>query len=163
MDPYCWQWTAATAGKMGHGVIGSGGHNGPMIYAHRVAWELASGEPVPDGLDVLHTCDNPPCVRNDEPGTYEVAGVLLPRWGHLFLGTNTDNALDMVAKGRARPPCLAGERHGRAKLSAAEVEDIRRRYAAGGQTQKGLAREYGVAKSLVWQILKGEIWTHAAP
>lgn len=48
-----------------------------------MAWEHYVG-PIPDGVDVLHHCDNPPCVRPD----------------HLFLGTARDNVGDMLAKGR---------------------------------------------------------------
>lgn len=57
--------------------------DGKTLLAHRVAYEEANG-PIPDGLFVLHHCDNPPCI--------EVS--------HLFLGTNQDNARDMVEKGR---------------------------------------------------------------
>ena len=53
--------------------------DGRTQQAHRIAW----GD-VPDGMDVLHHCDNPPCVRRS----------------HLFLGTNSDNVTDMLAKGR---------------------------------------------------------------
>lgn len=87
------------------------GHIGPDGYgkilrskrtyqAHRVAWELASGGPVPDGLWVLHTCDVRACVRNDDIGIYELNGVEHPRRGHLWLGTIRDNVADMMAKGR---------------------------------------------------------------
>lgn len=57
-------------------------------YSHRIAWILSYGS-VPDGMCVLHTCDNPACVRPT----------------HLFLGTMTDNNKDMDAKGRrVNPP-----------------------------------------------------------
>ena len=67
----------------GYGHIGSGGHKGRTLLAHRVAWELANG-PIPDGLLVCHRCDNPPCCNPE----------------HLFLGTKSDNALDQIGKGR---------------------------------------------------------------
>ena len=60
---------------------GYGQSNGKL--AHRTAWETAHG-PIPDGIEVLHSCDNPPC-HNPE---------------HLFLGTQADNMADMDAKGR---------------------------------------------------------------
>lgn len=99
----CWLWTGQTAGN-GYGSLSEGGRRGRLIYAHRLAWELASGAPIPRGKQVLHTCDTPPCARNDEAGTYAVGGVTLPRFGHLFLGTHRDNVRDMHAKGRAPQP-----------------------------------------------------------
>lgn len=61
--------------------------DGGMRLAHRVAWLMAKG-PIPDGLGVLHRCDNPPCVNVD----------------HLFLGTVGDNNADRDRKGRGKPP-----------------------------------------------------------
>lgn len=81
----CWKWTAAKVGgkmSMGHGVMRLQDRN---VLVHRVSWELHFG-PIPDGLCVLHRCDNPPCVRPD----------------HLFLGTKADNTADMMRKGRKR-------------------------------------------------------------
>lgn len=75
----CVEWTGA---KNGDG-YGSVRYRGRVMRAHRVAWERAYG-PIPAGLQVLHRCDNPPCVNLN----------------HLWLGTNTDNIHDAIAKGR---------------------------------------------------------------
>src|SRR5262245_62037402 len=96
--PGHWMWSGGKT-TAGYGLFYLSGHR--SVYAHRVAWELASGEPVPEGAWVLHTCDVPGCVRNDEPGSYEVRGILLPRYGHLFLGDDAINAFDKADKARS--------------------------------------------------------------
>lgn len=68
--------------RTGYGLIR---HNGRLQGTHRVAYEGANG-PIPTGFNVLHKCDNPPCIEVD----------------HLFLGTQMDNVRDMWAKGRWR-------------------------------------------------------------
>lgn len=92
MTTPCWLWTGARAG--GYGKVYVGGRSGGMVGAHRVAWEVLVG-PIPDGLRVLHRCDNPPCVRADPD----------PALSHLFIGTQSDNLRDMAAKGR-NPGCF---------------------------------------------------------
>lgn len=72
----CWEWQGRRHGR-GYGVTGHG------IFTHRLSWEVHNG-PIPDGLYVLHRCDNRICVRPD----------------HLFLGTALDNARDAMAKDR---------------------------------------------------------------
>lgn len=75
----CWPRTGAHDSK-GYGLLKV---QGAQQRAHRLVWEYTYG-PIPDGLWVLHRCDNPPCCNPD----------------HLFLGTNQDNQRDSVNKGR---------------------------------------------------------------
>lgn len=105
----CWTWTANHLPK-GYGVINVGGRAGRLQLAHRVAWVMASGQPIPSGFHVCHDCpddDNPACVRNDEPGIYVIRGIARPRYGHLWLGTNDDNMADMAIKARAKKLAIA--------------------------------------------------------
>ena len=81
LETACWVWLAAT--RDGYGEIGIAGRSPQQ--AHRIAWEMTVG-PIPDGFNVLHNCDNPPCVNPS----------------HLFLGTKKDNTQDMIAKGRSK-------------------------------------------------------------
>jgi hypothetical protein len=80
----CWEWNGERT-KSGYGAFVFF-RSGAEMYrvASRVAWTIANG-PIPDGLFVLHRCDNPPCVNP----------------AHLFVGTHDDNMADMVAKGRS--------------------------------------------------------------
>jgi hypothetical protein len=94
-----WLWTGART-SFGHGKISLPGKHGGWIPAHRWAWMQGGGaEPQATGR-ILHTCDIPACLRNDELGTYTVDGIVYERRGHLWLGTPAANAADMRAKGR---------------------------------------------------------------
>lgn len=148
----CWVWKGAHH-KFGYGLVQVAGRS---VGAHRVAYELANG-PIPEGLFILHNCDNPACVRPD----------------HLRAGTPADNMRDKVERGRGNAPrgddtgirrhperYPRGEQHHSARLTRADVEAIRARYAKGGVSQYELALEYDVSQSLINRILKGLIWRH---
>lgn len=111
---------------------------GRMVYAHRLAWEVANG-PIPNGLHVLHHCDNPPCCKTAPDATY-------PQ-GHLYLGTNDDNITDRME--RNPPVGLTGSSHPSSKLT---------RYAAGGVSQPQLSREYGISQSHVGRLVHRQSW-----
>lgn len=138
----CWEWTGHRLPK-GYGLLGRGGRRGGMIYAHRLSWELHFG-PIPGGLFVLHKCDNPPCVRPE----------------HLFLGDVVDNGQDMSRKGRWKNQDPKGERNGMAKLTAAQVAEIRAlvRPNRPHWGREALARKYGVSGQMIYFILNGTNW-----
>lgn len=121
----CWEWLA---GKKigGYGQFYTAAKP-RALSAHRASWVIAHG-PIPKGLVVCHACDNPGCVRPD----------------HLFLGTPRANATDAVMKRRH----AYGGRNGGAKLSEADVLEIRRLYAAGEKVV-GLARRFGVSRDAI--------------
>lgn len=117
---------------------------GKVRRAHRVAYIEHHGLALEDieGLVVMHTCDNPPCVNVD----------------HLRLGTVANNNEDTVAKGRQRHP--VGTEHGMAKLTEAEVLAIRFLHAAAGTSKNQLARTFNVAHSTVSDIITRKKWKH---
>lgn len=106
------------------------------VLLHRLAWEVANG-PVPEGLFVLHRCDNPPCC-------------LL---AHLFLGTHEDNMADAKAKGRF----AAGERHHWARLTANEAGQIKA-LLREGVGPSAIARRFAVDPATVSAIKSGLTW-----
>ena len=136
----CWPWTGAC--RVGYGAVAWCGR---VEGTHRVAWTLSHG-PIPDGMHVLHRCDVRPCCNPS----------------HLFLGTNADNISDRMAKGRRGGGGPPGERSGMARLTADRVREIRRRYAAGGISQRALAAEFGVSKGAVKHVLSGRTWRHVS-
>ncbi len=143
--PICWLWISAKTAA-GYGVITIGRR---VLLAHRISWELHNG-PIPNGMNVLHNCpgkDNPSCVNPE----------------HLWLGTQRDNAADMVAKGQAgcvqHPErVLRGSKHGNAKLLESQVVELRELYASGSHRQGALASRFGISKSSVQKIISREHW-----
>lgn len=128
----CWLWTGCRT-RYNQGQIWL---NGKMVTAYRVAWELQCG-PIPPGLLVCHTCDNPLCVNPS----------------HLFLGTHKDNQSDAARKGRK----VRGQRQPGSKLTESAVRSIR--HSLGLGTPKALiAREFGVHPRTIAPIANGENW-----
>jgi hypothetical protein len=134
VGPSCWLWLSYCDlngyGRFGHA----------RRYAHRVAWELTQG-PIPDGLQVCHHCDNPPCVRPD----------------HLFLGTQGDNVRDCAAKGRLRFQGRRTWRPPRQRLTAEQAAEIRERRVCG-ESYLMLARAFGVSESNIGLIVRRQTW-----
>lgn len=130
----CWVWTASLR-DTGYGQIMIAATKIPE-KAHRVSWFLAHGEW--PSAHVLHRCDNRPCVRPD----------------HLFVGTNSENVADKIAKGRQpRGSAVAG-----VKLTLDNVLTIRR--LADELTQRELAGLFSVNQALVSRIISGNRWPH---
>lgn len=98
----------------------------------------------PGEMRVCHRCDNRLCVRP----------------GHLFLGTAGDNIRDCVSKGRNVPKGLPGTTNHKAKLTDADVHNIRTRYRTKGNTAASLAIEFGVAPCTIAQVGRLETWRH---
>ena len=132
----CFIWIASR-GTAGYGQAASG-RRGRVVGAHRRSWELAHG-PIPEGMQVLHKCDFKLCVNP----------------AHLFLGTQAVNLADMRAK--KRDP--RGEGHGRSKLTADQVAEIRQ-LALVGLSYKEIGRRFGVAGTAISEACRGKTWTH---
>ena len=133
----CWYWQSNTD-RYGYGRIS---YQGAYVGAHRVALILEQG--APDNEDktyALHSCGRPGCVNP----------------AHLRWGDQKDNMSDRDLHGNT----ARGQANGRAKLTAADVREMRRRYADGGETHRTLGEEYNLHHTTVGQILRGENWGH---
>lgn len=130
----CWIWTGAVFKDSRPNVRRPGciRIGGKSRRAYDVAWEIEHGQ-VPDGYEVCHTCDNPLCC-NDE---------------HLFLGTHADNMRDMIEKGRG----------GQQKLTIAQVQEIREKYATGEYSHGDLAKQYNVSDANIGLIVQGKTYS----
>lgn len=135
LDPSaCWEWRGAR-NPAGYGTVSDGGRK---RLASRAAWELRFG-PIPEGLHVLHRCDNPPCVNPD----------------HLFLGTDLDNAKDREAKNRTS----RGVRHYNAKLTD-EIVIAMRRAADEGKSTTEIGEMFGTTRFVAYKVISRQTWKH---
>lgn len=147
----CWEWIGGKT-ESGYGSIGASHkvRNGKKTNAHQMSWLLYFGE-IPEGMGVLHTCDNPPCCNPE----------------HLFLGTNADNVKDKMKKGRHKSGGflfgefhpLHGVNHPSNKLSEDDVLEIVRLNKTEKYTNIELANMYGVSKGAISGIICGRTWS----
>ena len=131
----CWEWKGLilTSG-LGYGQLY---FDGKQYLAHRASWLIHHGD-IPEGMLVLHHCDNPKCVNP----------------AHLYLGNHKDNARDRETRNRRRR--VRGEEVGNSKLTEAEVRAIR----SSSESCTVLGARYGISRSLVSLIKLNRIWKH---
>ena len=130
----CWIWLGPLY-STGYGSFRTA--KGKCMHAHRFSWQLHKNIPI-GVLLVCHHCDNRACVNPD----------------HLFLGTHSDNAIDMFRKGRGNTS--RGEKHCRAKLTETDIRKILR----DTRSLRIIGEDYGVDKRYIWKIKHGWHWRH---
>jgi hypothetical protein len=121
----------------GYGTIEWGGKT---VTAHRQMCKLAHGEPPTTKHQSAHSCGN------------GFGGCVHPQ--HLRWATSSENQMDKLAHGKD----TRGERNAAHKLTVADVLYIRKTYRPGVVTLKSLADKFGLNKTCVHKIVKGESW-----
>ena len=132
----CWNWD--NPGKRGYGYVYV---CGKMLRAPRVAYILWVGE-IPEGLNILHSCDNPACVNPE----------------HLRVGGQSENIRESFEKGRHT--LVKGERNGKSKLTDAAVLNIRKLYDVDGLSLRKIGTLFGVGHTTICNVVRGKTWMH---
>lgn len=132
----CWIWIGAISSSKYGSYYGMG--------AHRFSYQISNNIQIPDGLVVMHICDNPICVNPT----------------HLKLGTPKENSIDMRDKGRNT--VFLGEEHGSSKLTEEDVLYIRSNYVKGNRWKPGNSEElsikFGIDRGSVYTIANYKTW-----
>lgn len=136
----CWLWTGAKD-RRGYGRVYIPHEGGRRTTgAHRHGYQLVNG-PIDPDINVLHRCDNPPCVNP----------------AHLFLGTQADNVADALAKNRV----AVADALPQTVLTEEQVVRAIREITDGANTLRELAREFGVTESTLNSAVRGtKSWQH---
>jgi hypothetical protein len=135
----CWHWKSAI-GSRGYGIFWVGGKR-RNEFAHRVSYRLNKGE-IPQGLVVMHACDNPKCVNPH----------------HLSIGTYSDNTKDSVRKGRAG--CLRRKGYLSTSTKMHENTVMRIKLLEGVIPRSRLAHLTGINEWSIRAITEGKNWKH---
>jgi hypothetical protein len=131
----CWVWTASRWNSgYGQFAVVSSRRGFKAIGAHVMSYVLANG-PIPEGLEIMHACDNRLCVRPD----------------HLSVGTHTENVQDASRKGR-----LNVSRPNKQKLTAFQVQQVRSLVAAGWRRIR-VAEYFGISKTQVTLLMRRQL------
>lgn len=130
----CWIWKRSKNSR-GYGQINV---HGIHWLAHRWSYKRFVGE-IRKGLLVCHHCDNPACVNPD----------------HLFIGTEKDNAIDMVSKGRKNS--AIGSRLPQTKYNELIIAKARKMWE-DGHTQVEISKSLGIAYPSVSSIINKRCW-----
>jgi hypothetical protein len=134
----CWKWFGKK--NNGYGVFSKGSKKDGYFLAHRFSWELHNKQKIPEGMFVMHKCDNPECCNPE----------------HLMIGTPKDNTQDMLKKGRRRVVAPLGTENGKSVLNEEKVRFIR----SSDLSHAKLAKELEVSASCVRGVRIGRTWAH---
>lgn len=135
----CWPWRLST-NQHGYALIHV--RSAGPVRVSRLVLSLHLGRALTDAEHVLHSCDNPPCCNP----------------GHLRVGTQADNMRDMVVRGRTP----RGIRNPSARLTEADVAQIRALSTGRWGEIREIAERFGVSTSTVSVILSGRSWRDVA-
>lgn len=134
----CWPWVGSKCSG-GYGFIGMSNRGSTFhMAAHRLVVTLVFGS-IPNGLIIRHKCDNPICCNPF----------------HLEPGTMSDNARDMISRGRSN---RAGDCNGRSRLSSHQIPEIRM-LLNNGERKASIARRFNVSWSTIDWIARGKNWS----
>jgi hypothetical protein len=139
----CWLWAGRTS-RGGYGQFvptDRGGKRDQPVGAHRYAWALLHG-PIPDGLFVLHQCDNPSCVNPV----------------HLHLGTHEENMAEMATRNRA----LTGANNPAARFSPLQARQVRT-LLLRGVSQQRIAEAFDASLWTIRSLQKRQTYASDGP
>lgn len=141
----CWLWGGACE-RSGYGKVYAGrSASGALAFikTHRLSWELANGRALGPGENVLHSCDNPPCVNPT----------------HLRVGSHAENARDRETRTRGRD--VRGEASAVAKLTENQVREIIKELGkVPRRSQTAIGRQFGISQPQVSKIMLRQAWAH---